>query len=232
MQCLIIFFGILSAEAMNPNIYFNFYSKVQSINYTKVSYLLYIYENLSVPLEINKHFNILLNFKITKDYHIIYDESINFLTNKSSKNKIIQKSLLKTVGDPDPIYNRTTADGTLNFQYILFLNIADIIESILKCKIKKKEIFGQFYVIKSFKYNENLKVYGEVITSRFDAYFTIFDEKKNLVCDYENEFRFFIVVSGFILILGLLILVEIIKFVILKILKKNSTRIQIFHRNQ
>ena len=207
---ILIFSSILATQALQPNTFFEFYNKTKSANFTKITYRLNTYEGSSVPLDINKHFDILFEYKITKNDSKIYEETISF------KSK-----------DDDELVQKPLVNKFRSFNFSLFFMITDIIEKILKCNLDKRDVTGKFYIVNSLNDDQNLKVNGDVIISEFDNYFDLIYDEKIPFCDARKNFKFIFIISGFSIIFSFMILLEFLKFLFDK-LNNRSSRVHVF----
>lgn len=224
MFLILILSSSFTVQALQPNVYFEFNNSTKSENFTKVSYSINNYERSSLPFDINYHFDMSMEYKISKKDYIDYASTILFKSKDGGE--LVQKQLMSSRGEADPSISRLTSDGNLNFKRVLFFESTEVIKKIIKCNLEKGEILGKFYIINFYNDSQDLRVNGKILTPKFDAYFEIFQEKKKLTCESGTNFKFIFVVSGFLILLCFIILFEVFNFAT-KIIKKKSSTVHV-----
>lgn len=212
-----IFSIIFVAQALQPNVYFEYFNKSEFLNYTKIQYRLYSVEGTSVPLGINNYFNISMEQSILHLYRIPYNNTIIFTA--FDDHQIFTKSLSKYAGNTDSIFNKVNLNGQMNFQYILHFLVTDIVQKVVKCDFGSRKISGQLFVIQSYSLNKDLIISGKIFPSRFDAYFHIFEKDKQLFCNMTNDLQLTFVIFGFLAVLGFAVSIKVIHWMFEKLRK-------------
>ena len=170
-------------------------------------YRLYKFEGSSVPLGITNYFDIVMENFISHNLQIVYGDTIIFKSNDD--NQVFNKSLNKFDGLADSAFDKENPNGQLNFQYILQVQAADIIQKVLKCDQGSRRIYGQLFMMKTYFLDKKLNISGKIFPSRFDAYFYILEKDKKMFCEVRNDLELIFVIYGFIAVIGLLVLIKI-----------------------
>lgn len=202
IEVFVNFLALSVVGALKLNVYITFRNITEIDKFTKVYYVLNVYKGASIPLDLNRDFDILTADYYSREQKFIFTRKI-FFTDKKSKVLINDYTLMLESGNNDTIKS------------IIKFKLQPSFENIASCWKKANLLYyGKLYITNVEILND-LKVLEGVpeeliIYSRIDAYFAVCSRKDRdfeTLCErdvdfcYSDNFAYLIVifmVSGFI----------------------------------